>query len=385
MKQFDPLESWLNNVAYSHSDSKSTRINYKYNMERFCAFIDKTPKEIVKDYEQMNDRNFMREYASAIKGMIAELHKNGLYTNSTIRTIVAAIKSFFRYNDLPLSFIPTAKSRVTYHNKEIEREDIAEIINVAKPRDRAFFAFMAQSGLRPATICGLKIKHVEEILEPATPIPCKISVPQEIAKGKFRGYFTFIAEEAVQHLKSYLKTRASLTDDSFLFTRHGTEEKRLTRGSITHIFKHIVDHLSEKGIMDFEQRFNKPSEVRLYNLRKWFRKNAGFAGYDYVHFWMGHKLKNQDEHYFSKDIKLHRKMYREKALPNLRIESKTPIESEKLAKELRGELEELQAKIVQLEEKNLELKARLNGYLLSGDQMQELLKRIENLEKQAKG
>jgi hypothetical protein len=38
-----------------------------------------------------------------------------------------------------------------------------------------------------------------------------------------------------------------------------------------------------------------------------------------------------------------------------------------------------------LERKNLELKNRLNSYALSGDQMQELLKRIEKLEKQAKG
>ena len=47
------------------------------------------------------------------------------------------------------------------------------------------------------------------------------------------------------------------------------------------------------------------------------------------------------------------------------------------------ELEAQREKIKELERKNLELKERLNGYTLSDSQIQQLLRRIEALEKQA--
>jgi ribosomal protein L40E len=46
-------------------------------------------------------------------------------------------------------------------------------------------------------------------------------------------------------------------------------------------------------------------------------------------------------------------------------------------------IKKLQQKITELEKKNEELKQRLNGYSLSNEQIAELLRRIEKLEKQA--
>jgi len=140
--------------------------------------------------------------------------------------------------------------------------------------------------------------------------------------------------------------------------------------------------------MDYELRENgKPSELRLYSLRKWFRNQAGPAGVDFVNYWMGHTL-GVDEHYFSTDVERHRKQYREKAMPHLRLETQTPSETEATITELRQQLEASELKnaqrLAELERENQQLKARLNGFTMDPAQMAELLKRIEKLEKHAK-
>ena len=97
-------------------------------------------------------------YAQALKGMIGDLHKRG-YSASSVSTAVNAVKSFFKYSDLPLGFIPSGNSMIEFHNKDIERTDILEVLKTSGPREKAFFTLMAQSGLRPITLCALKLKE----------------------------------------------------------------------------------------------------------------------------------------------------------------------------------------------------------------------------------
>jgi hypothetical protein len=66
---------------------------------------------------------------------------------------------------------------------------------VSKIREKAFFAVMAQSGLRPHTIRQLRLKN----FEPLDKLPCKIEVPKEMTKGKFGSYVTIVGPDAIKH------------------------------------------------------------------------------------------------------------------------------------------------------------------------------------------
>lgn len=338
------IERWLNTLAFAHSESEGTATNYRLYMQKFCVFIKKTPEQILEEYEKTTDRKFKRKYAMLIQSFISE--NIDKYAVGTIGAIVSIIKSFFKYNNLPLAYIPTASGRVTYHNRPIRKEEIKHILDVSSSRQRAFFCMMAQSGLRPYTMCELRIKHVEGILSKDTPIPCKIDVPQEIAKGKYNSYFTFMGEASVFYLKSYLKERVNLRPDDYLFTKSETNEKiSSATSSLSTIFKKTIIKLKKSGLMDFEQKIKgKPRTVRLYCLRKWFRSEARFAGYDYVNFWMGHKLPIPvDSHYFPRDVEQHRKIYAEKAMPYLRLwEATSKNKQDKEIETLKVQVEKLQ-------------------------------------------
>jgi integrase len=254
-------------------------------------------------------------------------------------------------------------------------------MKIASPRERAFFCLMAQSGLRPSTIVALKIKDVERILDENTPIPCLIMVKKENTKGKFAEYFTFIGKDSVLSIKDYLKTRINLSSEDYLFTKMGKEDKPLNAGVESHLFERLAKKLKDKGILDFkiskkefpqtistkertyEREIITRSEFRLYNLRKFFRKYGGQAGMDFVNFWMGHlNAGGVDLHYFSKDVEHHRQVYREKAMPFLRLQSQTPTETEQTIASQQKAIEELkkenQALRLQLQELP-ELKERI--------------------------
>lgn len=370
MDKFSIMENWLSTVAYSHSNSEQTRAVYTVQFQKFLDFVQKTPEQIVKEYERSSDRKFKRIYAQYLMAIIREL-QGRRYAPSSVNSVINVVRSFFKYNDLPLGFIPSGSNLIEFHNRDIEKSEILEVLRLANIRDRAFFCILTQSGLRPSTIAKLKIKDMEKILEHDTPIPCKITVQQENTKGMYSEYFSFIGEESVSHLKDYLNTKGKvLTEEDYVFSKFGKEhkEKPLDAGILTHMFERIVKRLRDGKVLEFktsrkemdvETKTHKPlrdhisrSDIRLYNLRKYFRKHAGQAGPDYVNYWMGHtSVLGVDLHYFSKDVELHRKIYREKAMPHLRLETATASESEMAISELVTRLSQKDSEIKELKEK----------------------------------
>jgi integrase len=385
IKQFNIVDAWINNVAYSHSKAKNTERDYRRRLQVFCQFIGVTPEQILQDYNSSEERAFKRKYAEYLRAFITSLSQENLTVN-TIASDVTAVKSFFRYNDMPLGFVPIARQRISFHNRDIEREEIEKILEVSDPRDRAFFCMMAQSGLRPDILSKLRLKHIEPDFSKGV-IPCKITVPEELTKGKYSSYFTFMAEESVDYLQTYLHTRLGINPDSLIFTNHGTENPVNTK-SISRIFAKQIQTLRKKGILNYDLRKGKPSELRLYNLRKYFKKHSGQMGSEESEFLMGHTQGVRD-HYLAQDPEHYRKLYAEKAMPFLRFKSPTPTETDKVITqqaEKISKLEELFEQVSQsyplLMRRNEELQRNLDK---KSEEMEGLRKTINDILKVLKG
>ena len=200
-------------------------------------------------------------------------------------------------------------------DRDIEKHEINKITALCPIREKAFFTIMRQSGLPPRTIKQLKIKHVEKILEPDTPTPCKIK------KGKLRSIPDFIGGEAVKYLKQYLATsRTNLTPESLLFTIHNNPNKEINTKDVSRTFRLAAQKLEKERKITYEVRRGKPSELRLFSLIRFYRKNAK------------NYLTELDHDHKPKDDEFWRKLYEEKAMPHLEIEPPTPIEFQQLKK-----------------------------------------------------
>jgi integrase len=377
---------WLDSVAVSHSGAGATQTRYRNEIMAFLKYIDAKPEDIMADYKSMNERDFKRKYAEHLKAYLGTLMRQG-YAPGSISNFVYGVLSFFKHSDLPIGFVPPVRYRTIFHNRDIEAAEIVKILEVSAPREKAFYTLMAQSGLRPTTICNLRLKHIEPDFSSGK-VPCLVNVPEEITKGQYHGYISFIGEDAVRYLKAYLNTRRKLTKDSYLFVNYGSEN-RMIFNTVSSLFRKAVRILKEKGVMDYEQKkADRPAEIRLYNLRKFFRKMANQAGFENVEYWMGHTGPGVDSSYRPRDPEFYRKIYAEKAAPFLRLETATPSETEKQIEELRQENVVLKDQLAKSMMKLNDQEKKLTDLERSREDLEKLLQRalplIEQLEKASK-
>jgi integrase len=367
METYNIVEAWLDNVAFSHSKSPGTHKRYLRCLKEFCAFINATPEQIKEEYDKIDEKVFKRKYAERLRCWISNLAKHG-YAPLTIADHATAIRSFFKYNDLALAFVPMAKNHVTYHNRDIEREEVQQILAASAPRERAFYAMMYQGGFRPDTLVKLKLKDLEPDFSEDV-IPCKVNVREEATKGQYASYFSFIGEEAVKYLKAYLSTRTDNTDrkhprpntgpNDYVFTDQGISKPAYTK-SISGMFMRTLKALKAKGTINYEVRNNKPSELRLYSLRKFFSKHAGQMGSDEKDYLMGHTLPGARGHYMATDPEHYRKLYAEKAMPFLRFETGTPLDVDKALTPLNEAIAKKDEEIAAMKREIAEIRETMN-------------------------
>ncbi len=117
----------------------------------------------------------------------------------------------------------------------------------------------------------------------------------------------------------------------------------------------------------------------------------------YVNFWMGHKtnykapyIPASDVHYFSReDVEFQRKLYSEKALPHLRLETATPTETEAVIRQLQMELNKMKKRYEtmtqQYELLSKKLSVDYSNYSVDPEFMEEIRKMVEKEVKKENG
>jgi len=317
MREISVLESWLSEVA----KSKMTERNYRARIHKFEETVGVTIEEIAKEWSELDyngEKLFRKKWDMKIKMFRAYLKSSGI-AQGTLEAYMIPIASFFSWLDTRVK-VANERQKVTYHNRDITREEIEAIItHVPHVRDKAFYCIQAQSGLRPHSLKLLQYRDIKEDWEKGV-VPVRIIIPESKNKGEYKAFYTFMALDSIQLLRQYWDLRfgkgVNPNDNDLLFSMSDRENIPINTASTATIFSNVARKL---GIAKGEK--GKPKDVRQFNLRKWFRMKSSESpevDSEYSHFWMGHKLNRQDEHYFSSNIDLHREKYT-KAMPYLEV------------------------------------------------------------------
>jgi integrase len=343
MYKTDLVQTWLDSVAMGHSGSKNTEGLYRYSFDCFLKFIDSKVEDIERDFDTLPEKQFRRKYAQALNAWKSQLLRQE-YASSSIGDYVKSVQSFFKYSNFPLDFIGSICRRVVYHNRDISKDEIVHVLNISAPRERAFYSMMSQSGIRPSTLCGLRISDLEPDLS-QDKIPLLVKIREENTKGAYHAYISFLGEDAVNALKNYLNTRRDLKPDSYVFVNYGTEQP-MKYNTFSSLFRKAVRILRDKKVMSYEQKkAHRPAQIKMYCLRKFFRKYAAQMGFENVDYLMGHAGPGVDGSYRPTDPEFYRKLYMEKAMPFLRLESNTPSETEKTIETQAAQIKVLQEEL----------------------------------------
>jgi len=341
-KEYSTVDIWIRKVC----GSKETERNYLLRIQKFFEYYNINPDELIKKWKQVRydwteRQKFIDEWSEKVENYYTLLDCTPL----SKLTEISPIKSFFNHHRIPIEVRTTKHPHVVYRNRDITKSELRRILNHACLRDRTFFLMMAESGLRPSTLVQLKYRDIREDFENSI-VPMKINLRPEIVKDAIDDRFTFIGIDGFNSLKEYLSTR-EISDDDYIFSKKSNryDTEHLCPEAFSCSFARIVQKIK---LRDVEIKIGKPRRIRLYCLRKYFRKNMKCRDTNFREFWMTHCF-GTDEYYISRDEEEHRQQYSE-GYKHLRVyESNEQKPSSESVQILAKELDKTKKKLTELQ------------------------------------
>lgn len=353
------IEDWLN----ARAESDKTKESYRYlwgNFAKYCTGRGKELGTMVEDFRtarrkgQVESELWLEEWQDVLRTFGSWLKPK--FAPLTVKNHLAAVKSFLRFWKIPLDVDIPRHSAVIYHNRDLRREEVKQILTFATPRDRVIWLVMTESGMRESTAVNMKFWQIKEDFSTAR-IPMKILLPSSEIKDHVGDRWTFIGEDGFRELKAYLQGK-NLEDDDYVFAseRQGQcKKEQFSAASLSVKFNRLVQKLG----IDKSLGARRPKKIRLHGLRKYFRNNMR-ADSAYVQFWMGHTL-GVDAHYISRDPEQHREEYK-KGYESLRIFEPSFVDLRELTEQLRNKDQQISAlenRLTQLESREEERRKML--------------------------
>jgi integrase len=375
---------WIENWLSQSCGSKLTERSYRLHINRFsdyCKSQGKNLSSIVDDYRTARysgareEQMFLDQWNDLIRSYSTKLKPT--YAIMAYKAVLSALKSFLKYCKIPVDVELPKRACVTYHNQDLEKEQIRMILSKATERDKVIFLWEAESGLRAGSILRIKYWQIKKDFE-AGSIPMQIKIPSSDLKDRVGDHFCFVGEDGFNYLKDYFKPRHSLKDNDYVFPAEKpglVAGEQVTVSDLSIKFNRIVNKLNmERGAPP-----GKPGHYRMHGLRKYFFNNMK-APIEYRDFWMGHTL-GVNDHYMNRNPEEHRKIYAQ-GYEHLRIfqEPATPAQLIEITDNLKQkdqELQELKTQNQQLSNEMKEIREQLASGLLSDNCIGGLLDEIK--------
>jgi len=302
LEDISDLEKW----ALTAHNLKVSDISAKWREAKYSGEIQK--------------ERFLDELKDLVDDYFAWLKKGNRYTSMSINRHMAVLMSYLHYYDIPIKPVRIRRPYVVYHNRDITKAEINKILDHSDVRNRAIFLVLYESGMRPSTLINLRWRHIKEDFL-ARKVPMKIELTSDILKCRVTSRYVFIGDQGYEALTKYLNLRLPLKDEDFIFVTEKPAGSRMRTSGVSQRFNSTVTKL---GLA--EKRGNKPKAIRLYCLRKAFRRfMATEVDSAYVEFWMGHT--NTATHYLSEDTEHHRAIYA-KGYKALRLSEQPTVPAE---------------------------------------------------------
>lgn len=259
------------------------------------------------------------------------------------------------------------------------KDEIRKMLMHADERARALILILCQSGLRISDAVRLRYRDIEEDFE-LNRVPCLIKI---VTQKNNTPTVTFLGQDAVDALRVYFDLRKTGTTRYYGSKRKkGIPPEKITVDSPLFRTRHVerIKPVSIKQATEIIRMVSVKADVGFISahaFRRWFQTTLEQAHIqpNWVLRMMGHSLPGVEGSYSRPQIEQMRDAYKNAELY---------LSLVGLPEATLKTVQQLQNQIKDLQDRNTELKARLNGHLLTGDQMQRLLERIEALERQQK-
>lgn len=366
--------------------SEHTRKSYLNAIEIYTEFHKMSPSALLEEAEQEEANRVvvrLRKLSNRLINFRKELeNKKGTEKLAplTIKTRIAAIRSFYKSNGVTLPPLPRAEAHVhplAHTQTPCTKEDIQTILEYVEMdiRDRALILAEATSGLAISDLCELKIKTFKDDYDETD----QVTTIKHTRVKTDVNLVTFFTPEATAAIWDYLNWRdrrnksdvrqCVYSDEGYLFiaervpenflAEYDDELRKLTPRAIMTKYRELANDTGKAAGTGLWNPF------RSHNLRKFMNstlKNKGINP-DMLEFMLGHALPGSKAPYWWVDpteLKIEYKKY----MHHLTIQKKLDVTISPEYKEAvkRAEKAEAEAVRVSVERDEInKLKAQLEN------------------------
>jgi integrase len=279
IEEYETVQRWLNAVQSDHSGSQHTTQHYLRWFKKFVTWTVKTPDELIiqrKEELKSDDTAVKMKAEETLRSFCNWLEREKDYKRATVRAHHACIKSFYRYNYVPL-MLKAPKKSASFGVGAHTKEEIKKLYDVANLRDRAVILCLAETGMSRADFCRLTYGDVREDYEKNLD-----TIHLKVIRRKAEVvYDTFIGKSGTTALRNYLEARKrkgeTLKAETPLFPSKKGGNRFETANSLTLLVRRLGEIT---GIKTSPHRF-----------RKFFESSLGAQVPSLmVRHWMGHSL-----------------------------------------------------------------------------------------------
>lgn len=207
----EDVERWNRGLARG---STITAEVYLRKLGRATEFLGLDPAAMV------GAAGDLKAFTDRVDDMVTDMEDRD-YSPSYVESVVKALKSWLRYNDVTLVrkiTISDVGRTPTIEDERIpSKEELSRIFRVSPPRVRVAEAFMALADLRPQVLGdnkgqdGLRLGDLPELVFEGgevsyEAVPTVVKVRRNLSKVR-RAYFTFLPQEGCTYLAEYLESR----------------------------------------------------------------------------------------------------------------------------------------------------------------------------------
>ena len=292
---------------FHKSGSQKTLHNAVYYVQKFCDWLNTSPDVLVRgciDKDGFTKPKAVAEIRHKLDDFLLHLKATRDLSNGSLREYVTYLKALLRLNDVNFELPYVIHDYHLHEARAASREEIQKVLDIANLRERVVVLILATAGLRPGTLSKLKYRHVKHDLEHNI-IPTQVTVETEITKGKYGSYYTFLNQETVDHLNSYLSIRRigvnqnppeDIQDESPLIISARTRKSKTQPISTNTIQKLVRSLYRRAGLIDSTKKMRR-YELQAYSFRRFFQTELASRGapHDCVDFMMGHTVNRYND------------------------------------------------------------------------------------------
>ena len=215
-------QEFLNSI-----NNPRTRKSYRFGLNKFVEWFDKSAKEILKlrkqDLTQEEGEDFIEHknraarFEKEIEKFHSHLIKKGYSINSA-RNMTLGIRQLFRFYQMPVimrSGSKVSQTVQTSKNFPLTIEHVRKLFEVANLKERTILSLAVDLGLRISDFISIKKADLPS-LDDEAPVAFDLLTQKEKIVAH-----CFLSEESVSILKTYLATLQKKSDNVYLFSSNG--------------------------------------------------------------------------------------------------------------------------------------------------------------------